>query len=249
MDTSKFYDEISEFYSLLYPSWEKSIERQARQLDLIFRNHCTEEPETVLDVSCGIGTQTLGLAERGYMLVASDISKREINKARAEASKRNLQIEFSVCDMRKAYDHHRKEFDVVLSADNSVPHLLSDEEIVVAFKQFYKCTRDGGICVITVRDYEKESLTSGVIRPYAVQEKSDGRYLMFQVWNVEQDIYETSMYLVKDLENGECEAKVSRTKYYAIPIPRLVTLLKQVGFVNVVRLEEGFFQPVLIGIK
>lgn len=70
-----------------------------------------------------------------------------------------LSVAFSVADMRHAFDHHQRQFDVVISCDNSVPHLLSDSDILVALKQFYKCARSGGGCIITVRDYEKEYLS------------------------------------------------------------------------------------------
>jgi hypothetical protein len=35
--------------------------------------------------------------------------------------------------MRAAHDHHGREFDVVIACDNAIPHLLSDDEILLAF--------------------------------------------------------------------------------------------------------------------
>jgi 2-polyprenyl-3-methyl-5-hydroxy-6-metoxy-1,4-benzoquinol methylase len=92
---------------------------------------------TVLDVSCGIGTQALGLAQRGYDITASDLSPKAIERARREAEIRGLRIDFSVADMRQAHENHQRAFDVVISCDNSVPHLLSDTEIQLAFASFY----------------------------------------------------------------------------------------------------------------
>lgn len=113
----------------------------------------------VLDVSCGAGTQALGLAGLGYDVTASDLSPDAVKRAKQEAAKRELSIVFSVADMRRAFDHHQRRFDVVISCDNSVPHLLSNGDILSAMQQFYKCTRPGGGCIITVRDYEKEDLS------------------------------------------------------------------------------------------
>jgi len=89
--------------------------------------------------------------------------------------------------------HHRGQYDVVLSGDNSVPHLLTDSDILKAFRQFYDCTRPGGICVLTVRDYANEKIESGVIKPYAVRERADGRYIIFQVWEIDGGQYITSI--------------------------------------------------------
>jgi 2-polyprenyl-3-methyl-5-hydroxy-6-metoxy-1,4-benzoquinol methylase len=168
--TDKFYDNLSPYYHLIYPDWDKSILKQADQLDKIIQN-LLGGAQTILDVSCGIGTQALGLAGIGYDVTASDLSTGEIDRAKEEAEKRKLNITFSVCDMQKAFEHHAAQFDVVISCDNSVPHLLTDDHILTAFKQFYECTRPGGGCIITVRDYEKEDLSVQQIKPYGIREK------------------------------------------------------------------------------
>lgn len=74
----------------------------------------------------------------------------------------------SVCHL--VYDDwpasvRRRSFDAALSADNSVPHLLSDAEILEAFRAFYACTRSGGVVLITVRDHAGEDRSSPQLRP------------------------------------------------------------------------------------
>jgi 2-polyprenyl-3-methyl-5-hydroxy-6-metoxy-1,4-benzoquinol methylase len=93
-------------------------------------------PLSVLDVSCGIGTQTLGLAALGHRLTASDVSVAAVEHAQREVSQRRLPIAFRVGDMQLCRDLHGSVFDVVLSADKAVPHLLSDEAILEAFRGF-----------------------------------------------------------------------------------------------------------------
>ena len=80
-DTKGFYSELSDFYHLIYPDWEESVQRQAEALDATIRE-VWRGSETVLDVSCGIGTQSLGLASRGYKVTASDLSPGAIERAR-----------------------------------------------------------------------------------------------------------------------------------------------------------------------
>lgn len=101
-DTKGFYSELSDFYHLIYPDWEVSIQRQAEALDATVRD-VWRGSGTVLDVSCGIGTQSLGLASRGYKVTASDLSPGAIERARREALRRGLDISYSVADMRKPY--------------------------------------------------------------------------------------------------------------------------------------------------
>jgi hypothetical protein len=50
-----------------------------------------------------------------------------------------------VADMRKVSEIFLGPFDVVISCDNSVPHLLSNADILLAFQQFFHCTKEGGL--------------------------------------------------------------------------------------------------------
>ena len=51
-------------------------------------------------------------------------------------SQRAVAIDFSLCDMRSAYAHHRRQFDVVVSCDNSITHLLNDDDLLLASGRF-----------------------------------------------------------------------------------------------------------------
>ena len=250
MNTADFYDQMTPFYHLLYAKdLDAAMKYQSRVLDTIIQRHWGAEVQSVLDVSCGIGTQSLGLAQRGYRITASDLSAKAVARAKEEAALRGLTIDFSVADMRQAYDHHRRQFDIVLSADNAVPHLLSDDQILGAFKQFFKCCKPGGGCIVTVRDYENENLTSGRVIPYGLKVKDGICYLVFQVWEFDGPIYELSMYFVQDEGAAECKTRVMRTKYYAIGARELMDLMEQAGFEQVRKIDDVYFQPVIIGTR
>jgi 2-polyprenyl-3-methyl-5-hydroxy-6-metoxy-1,4-benzoquinol methylase len=81
----EFYAEFGSLYHLIYPDWGKSIQRQASMLDAVITEAWGKGISSVLDVSCGIGTQSLGLAELGYQVTASDLSPHEIERAKREA--------------------------------------------------------------------------------------------------------------------------------------------------------------------
>ena len=224
------------------------MQRQASMLDSVLRE-TWGEVSTVLDVSCGIGTQAIGLAALGYNVTASDLSPEEIERAKQEAKARELSITFSVADMRLAHEHHAKEFDVVLSADNSVPHLLTDEDILSAFRQFYACTRPGGGCIVTVRDYEKEALSKQQIKPYGIREHDGARWLGWQVWDPHPPTYDVTMYFIEDRGTSDCKTHVMRSTYYAVGITKLIELMTEAGFIDCHRLDDKFFQPMIIGTR
>jgi SAM-dependent methyltransferase len=241
-----FYDGLAPLYHLIYPDWETSINRQGEMLDSVIREKWGEISD-ILDVSCGIGTQTLGLSKIGYHVTASDLSQKEIDRAKNEAAARNLSVRFTVADMRRSFEHHQRQFDVVISCDNSVPHLLSDGDIFRAFREFFKCTRPGGGCIISVRDYEDEDLSKQQIKRYGIREGNGIRWSIWQVWDPSPPTYDVTMYFVEDQGKPVCKTHVFKSKYYAVGIPVLMRLMKQAGFEDVQRLDDRFFQPVILG--
>lgn len=242
-----FYDQIASLYHLIFPSWDESIERQGTQLSSIIRERWPDAA-TVLDVSCGIGTQAIGLAQNGFSVTASDLSVASVARAKSESQRREVGIDFSVCDMRAAHAHHHREFGVVYSADNSITHLLTDNELLLAFQQLYACTRPGGGCLVTVRDYDQEERGTGLLKPYGVREENGNRYLIFQVWDFLNQVYDMTMYFVVD--DGACEnlvTQVVRTQYNAVSTGHLLTLMQKAGFTSTERIDGRFYQPVLVG--
>src|SRR5262249_53100840 len=161
------------------------------------------------------------------------------------AQRRNVEISFTVCDMRAAHAQHGGPFDVVIACDNAVPHLLSDEEILGALRKMRDCIRPGGGCLITVRDYDREERGTSLIKPYGVRRRDGVRYAIFQVWDFAGDIYDLSMYFVADDGGDRPTTHVMRSKYYAIGTGRLLDLMRQAGFGSVERLDDRFYQPAL----
>ena len=77
-------------------------------LDNVIHEYFGGKVQRILDAACGIGTQSIGLAQLGYTITASDISASELEQARKEAEKRNLKVEFKVADMRHLSAAHRR---------------------------------------------------------------------------------------------------------------------------------------------
>lgn len=246
---SDFYDQLTPFYHLIHQDWNASVHRQGEQLSALIE---AEWPgrRRLLDVSCGIGTQAIALARKGFAVTASDLSEKEIDRARREAGKWGVDIAFSVCDMRQAHAHHGTGFDIVVSCDNSLPHLLTDQELLAALKEMLACLSGGGGCLITVRDYEREERGTNLVKPYGVRTENGKRFLLFQVWDFDGEHYDLTFYFVEeDLSTREVKTHAMRSRYYAISTSRLCALMREAGFQDVRRIDDAFYQPVLIGTK
>jgi len=247
---AEFYDRLAPDYHLIFPDWDASIEHQGGQLAHIIALEWPVGVARILDVCCGIGTQSFALAGRGFNLTSSDLSAGAVARARKEAAARGYAIDFSVCDMRQAFQQHGSGFDLVISCDNSITHLLNDSDILTALRQMYACARPGGGCLLTVRDYDNEAHGRGLIKPFGTRDLTDKRYIIFQVWDFDGDHYDFAMYFVADEgPGGQVKTQVLRHRYYAIGTGKLMDLMTQAGFTGVRRLDDVFFQPVLVGTK
>jgi SAM-dependent methyltransferase len=248
-ETADFYSALAPVFHLVYPDWEATIERQAAELDALIREQWGDAGRRLLDAACGVGTQTLGLAGRGYSVTASDISGAAVERARREAGQRGLSIDFSVADMREVAGRCTQPFDVVIACDNAVPHLLSDADILEAFRQFFRCLRPGGGCIVSVRDYEQENLSKQQVRPFGVREADGARWLVGQVWDPHPPFYDLTMYFVEDRGEPDCRARAMRSTYYAVGTSMLVDLMTAAGFANARRVDGRYFQPLIIGTR
>ena len=170
-----------------------------------------------------------------------------MERARREAAQRNLVIDFTVADMRRCAEVHGAGFDVVLSADNSIPHLLSDDAIREAFGNFYQCIRPSGITILGVRDYLTEGRSSPQLVPYGFRSDGDDRYFVVQTRDWDGDFYDVAMYFIREGRGSKPATVISgSSRYYAVRIDRLVSLLEENSFIEIQRLDGVLYRPVLV---
>jgi SAM-dependent methyltransferase len=248
---AKFYDQLAALYKSIYPDWEKSVTDHARILDDIIRQHFPYNTGNILDAACGIGTQLIGLAGLGYQMTGTDISPKELEVARKELNKRNLEAELYNCDFKDLDSSFESlKFDLVIALDNAIPHLLSDAEILEAFKAMYWVCRQG--IIISVRDYDQVDKSKIQMIPYGYRRIDSKNWFLFQRWEFEGEIISVSFFFLENDETMEIApltGRVFRTELYAIGIEKLMKLIKKAGFKSSQCIENPFIQPVIVAKK
>ncbi len=246
-----FYDALAEDYHLNYVDWQGAVRRHGRTLSLLIQEQLGVNARTVLDCSCGIGTQAIGLALEGYTVTGTDISPRSIERARQEADVFQVDVDFTVADFRALGDVVTGEFDVVISCDNSLPHLLTDDDILLALRNMKARLRPGGMLIIGIRDYDEIVRTRPQATPPQIVDQVDERSLLFQVWDWSEDArwYDLSLFVVKSYGGGwrtDCHT----TRYRALQRDELDRFIVDAGFIDAawhVPDKTGHHQPLLTG--
>lgn len=247
---ASFYDELAPFYHLLYGDWEAASAQQGRALAGLLGRHGIGPGAHVLDAACGIGTQTLGLLPYGYQVSASDISVGAVGRLNEELAHRGLKAHVRIDDLRTLGEAEDASADAVIACDNSVPHLLTDDELLQAFRSAHRCLKPGGMLVLSVRDYAAIERQNPDVRPYGLRYENGDRFLATQVWEWDGDThYDLRVYLTRESATGDCRTQVLKSRYHAVTIDQLLTLMHGAGFVDLHRRDDVLFQPVLTARK
>ena len=179
----EFYDELADDYHLLFADWWESVRRQAAVLDGLIRTELGTGTHEILDCTCGIGTQAIGLARLGHRVHATDVSPAAVARAQREAAAVGVSLSFGVADLRALAALVAGEFDVVLACDNALPHLLTDDDLRRAIANLAAMLRSGGLFLASIRDYDRLVQDRPRGEGPRVFDGPSGRRISFQVWD------------------------------------------------------------------
>ncbi len=104
---------------------------------------------TVLDCACGTGQHLLMLSELGFEVCGSDYSEAMLKVADENLKLYGKKIPLCQCDFRYLEEKQSKTFDAIVCLSTSLPHLHTDEDLIVALKSMKKRLNENGILVLT----------------------------------------------------------------------------------------------------
>lgn len=112
-----------------------------------------QKVKSVLDMTCGTGSQVFHLIKHGYVVTGSDFSPELLKQARAKAKHAKINVKFIDGDMRKI---KVGKFDAVITIFNAVGHLtkLGFEK---AMRNIGKNLNEGGIYIFDILNLEAMS--------------------------------------------------------------------------------------------
>ncbi len=208
------------------------MEEQGRKLQAVLGTRLEQPPPwRVLDCSCGIGTQAIGLALLGHHVVGTDLSPGAIERARSEAALYGVQSTFQVADMCRLDLEVDGEFDAVISCGNSLAH-LGGTELAAALRAISSKLVPSGIVLVSIRDYDALAKARPRVPGLPqVHDTPDGRRIIFQVWDWEPDgsAYLMTWIFLREDEGGFGASHVT-TRLHAHRRSELTDAIVSVGF-------------------
>src|SRR5579871_5739175 len=107
------------------PEWFDALnvcdDKQNERIENLLRKH---DVKSVLDLSCGTGSQVFHLAKRGYEVVGADFSPAPLSMARRRAKRERAKLRFIDGDVRTL---RVGQFDAVITIANAIGHLTKKD--------------------------------------------------------------------------------------------------------------------------
>lgn len=245
------YDELAPDYHRMFGDWHGSVQEQGRVLDKVLRG-LGHGPRagTVLDCSCGIGTQSIGLALKGYAVHGTDISPKAVQAAKRHAKELGAKLSFGVADFLRLKEQVPGRFSVVINCDQAITHMLTPGDLLRAAKNMRAKLEPGGLLLISTKDYEKVvpgwTLGAG---PFVTREGSRLKVqVQAWVWRKSAPVYRFHLFLLSQAGKRWTVKSIS-SEYRAWKQQELTGLLEKAGFSSIRWLstkETGYRQPIVI---
>lgn len=122
--------------------------------------------KTVLDLTCGTGSQVFYLAKRGYQVIGSDFSPALLEQARKKATTKGLNLTFVDGDMRTL---KAGQFDAVITIFSAIGH-LTKPDFEKALQNIRTNLKDGGVYVFDI--FNLQAITDNIIADFAMDIES-----------------------------------------------------------------------------
>lgn len=135
--------------------------------------------KTVLDMTCGTGSQVFWLLKRGYDVVGSDINANMLKMARKRAETEKRVIKFIKGDMRTS---KIGQFDAVVTIFNAIGH-LTKRDFAKAMRNIHANLKDGGIYIFDINNLsyllQGNNITSLTIDWQIAKDQTKSRHIQY----------------------------------------------------------------------
>ncbi len=147
-DKEEFYSGLMvDVFDKITP--EKVYKQRATEVIKLIKSY-NPKAKTLLELACGTGNFTKQLAQAGFVITATDISKDEIEKARTKG----IRATFSVADMSKL--SASKKYDIICCFWESFRYLPNYKVCEDTLKRIFKTLNNNGLFFVDFSHFPQQ---------------------------------------------------------------------------------------------
>ena len=222
------FNDFSEAYDLMFPREERMRTEEPYWRELFSR----QGVRSVLDCACGTGVHAVLFARLGLASFGSDIAPAMVDAARAGAKAAGVRADFRVAsftDLSRAFPKER--FDAVVCIGNSLTLAPTDDDVAQAVRQMHAILNPGGICVISIFNWDRLAREQLRIMPASVAEKEGREIAFLRVFHHRGDVIHLNIVVITR-QDGRAETQVLTACQRPIGPARLMEFLHDAGFTS-----------------
>lgn len=226
MNKKQWYEALFENYGQQYDH-EPFTQGTAGECDFIEKEMNCNKALKIIDIGCGTGRHAIELSKRGYSVTGIDLSESMLQKARENAKRNGLQIEFLQHDARNL--PFENQFDVaIMLCEGGFPLMETDEMNFEILKNVAKALKGKSKFIFTtlnglfplfhsVNDFHAE----GAIEGAAAYDSKNFDLMTFRDHNI-----------TKFVDDDGVEKELDCNERYYVP-SEITWLLKTLGFTKI----------------
>ncbi len=201
--------------------------------------------QTVLDMTCGTGSQVFWLTARGFEVVGSDISTSMLAIAHRKAQHTSRDLQLIEGDMRTL---KVGTFDAVLTIFNAIGHLTKDD-FEQAMRNIHSNLKDGGLYIFDINNLSyllhNRNITSLTIDWLETNQNKKCRYIQYSTIN-QDGILASYTTAIEDCDSSDPLIKQSMQTLQVYSAEQLKDMLERNGFAILEQcgIERGTFDKI-----
>lgn len=229
------YDSFDDYDRFV--NWER---RLAYELPFIEAKLEAVGARHVLDVACGTGQHALALAQRGYRVVGADLSAAMIERARENASalgEAGAGASFVVAgfgELSRAGNLSDGEVDALVCLGSSLPHVLSETDLLAALTDWHQVLRPGGLVLVQNRNMDAVWAKRDRWMPVQQRVAGDREWLFLRFYDFGEEKLTFNVVTLERSAGEPWRQRVDATRLTPWRREQLVAAFAQTGFGEIV---------------
>mgnify|MGYP001393120238 FL=1 len=213
-----FYNSASAYYDKMI-DFDSALQKRK----ILLSNFIDDKINTVADVGCGTGVDSISLSQLRLNVTSFDPSAEMINTARTNSDKHNCKIDFHTFGANEIPKTFYNKFDLVVSLGNTLAN-IPFTKIEKSVAKLFKLLKKDGRVLIQILNYEK--ILKEKERIVNITKKDDEYFVRFYDFG-KKDL---TFNILKFISDQTKKKELISTKIFPYTSKEFKKVFKEAGF-------------------